>query len=224
MSGARRYAIHDKTATRSGEQIDKLQNQSFIIMNDPQTRTQQVTRTFTTPNAAPLFQGLPYHYQNVRKISAFCKCDPEKLARFIPEEFELGGDVIEVFVMEAPDAGPLGRYNEGGVVIPVKYQGQPGGHVAFEYVETDDSLAAGREIWGYPKKIADVPLNFAADGTASGSVVRRGSKIIAIDFQPEAVTFAKPELQPRFQLKVVPSADGIAQGLHQVIRLSLIHI
>lgn len=187
-------------------------------MNAHQTWNCSVTRTYTIPNAAPLFQALPYRYQNVRKVSAFCKCDPVKLARFIPDEFELAGDVIEVFLMESPDAGPLGQYNEGGVVIPVKYDGQPGGHVAFEYVETDDSLAAGREIWGYPKKIADVPLSFAPDGSVSGSVVRRGSKIIAIDFTPDAVTFDKPLLQPRYQLKVVPSADGVAKGLHQVIR------
>lgn len=187
-------------------------------MNDPQTQACAVTRTYTIPNAAPLFQELPYHYRNVRKISAFCKCDPVKLARFIPEEFELAGDISEFFIMETPDAGSLGQYNEGGVVIPVKYEGQLGGHVAFEYVETDDSLAAGREIWGYPKKMADVPLRFAPDGSVSGSVIRRGSKIIGMDFTPHAVTFEKPNLQPRFQLKVIPSADGVAPGLHQVIR------
>ncbi|MDP3342170.1 acetoacetate decarboxylase family protein [Frigidibacter sp.] len=187
-------------------------------MNDHSKRTYTVTKAYTIPNAAPLFQDPPYQYRNVRKISAFCKCDPAKLALFLPDEFSLAGEICEVFVMESPDAGPLGRYNEGGIVIPVSYDGQTGGHVAFEYVETDDSMAAGREIWGYPKKIADVPMTFAADGKVSGSVVRRGARIIAVDFTPAEAGFDKPVLQPRFQLKLVPPADGVSKGCRQVIR------
>jgi len=177
-----------------------------------------VTRVFTIPHAAPLFGNLPYHYRNVRKISAFCKCDPAKLARMIPDEFELAGDQCEIFVMEAPDAGPLGSYNEGGIVIPVTFNGQTGGHVAFEYVETDDSLAAGREIWGYPKKLADVPVVFGADGSASGQVIRRGTTLIAIKFTPEDMLFDKPVLQPRYQMKVIPSVDGVEPSSCKVIR------
>ena len=177
-----------------------------------------MARPYTLPVVGPLFEPLPYRYRNVRKVSVFCACDPEALARFLPDEFALVGDVCEIFAMETPDAGPLGRYNEGGVVIPVKYGDEVGGHVALEYVETDDSLAAGREIWGYPKKLAEVPISFGEDGSVEAVIRRRGVDIVAIDFQPGDAAFEKPVLQPRYQIKTFPSADGSSAGTYEVIR------
>lgn len=172
---------------------------------------------YTLPIVGPLYAEVPYSYRNVRKVSAFCRCDADALRRFLPEDFELASDMCEIFVMEAPDAGALGAYNEGGVVIPVRYGDKIGGHVALEYVETDDSMAVGREIWGYPKKLADVPMSFAGDGSVSGRITRRGTDIVSIAFTPADVAFEKPVLQPRYQVKTFPSAEGGAPDYYQVI-------
>ncbi|MBB3066151.1 acetoacetate decarboxylase family protein [Limibacillus halophilus] len=175
-------------------------------------------RPFSTPHIAPLYAELPYHYRNVRKISVFCQCDPAALTRFLPDEFELVGDTCEVFVMDAPDAGPLGSYTEAGLVIPARYDSIVGAHVALEYVSSDDSLAAGREIWGYPKKIAEVTLG--RDGT-TGKVVRRGATLIDVTFTPSDVAFEKPVMHPRLQIKTFAAADGSGFDYYQVIRNDL---
>lgn len=180
-----------------------------------------MVRAITIPNASPLYQALPYHYKGVRKLAAYCRCDPAALTKILPPELELIGDVCEVFAMEAPDAGPLGRYNEGGVVIPVRYGDLVGAHVALEYVETDDSLTVGREIWGYPKKIAEVPITVSADNEVEALIVRRGVDIVSMCFKPGGESLEKPLMQPRLQIKTFPAADGSGPDFYQIIRNDL---
>ncbi|NKC05101.1 acetoacetate decarboxylase family protein [Ochrobactrum haematophilum] len=96
----------------------------------------------------------PYNYFGYRKVSAICRVDSAALSAALPEQLTLESDIIEVFVMDVPDAGSLGSYREGGIVARVRYGEYVGGHVLYEYVTSDDSMAAGREIWGYPKSFA----------------------------------------------------------------------
>lgn len=179
---------------------------------------------FSTPHVAPLYPALPYPYRRVRKISAFCRCDPAALERFMPGELTLVGDVCEVFVMDAPDAGPLGHYTEAGVVIPARYGEVVGAHVALEYVSSDDSLAAGREIWGYPKKIAEVPFEKTGENRYRGSVIRRGRKLIDMAFAPAEIEFDRPVMQPRLQIKTFAAADGSGMDFYQIVRNDLADI
>lgn len=176
-----------------------------------------MAKPYTLPVVGPLYAAVPYHYKNVRKVSVFCRCNEDMLARFLPEDFEVATNLIEIFIMESPDAGALGTYNEGGVVIPIRYKGKVGGHVALEYVDNDDSMAVGREIWGYPKKLADCPMAFADDGTVTGKIVRRGIDLVSIAFKPSETSFEKPVLQPRYQIKTFPCAAGGDTDLYQVI-------
>lgn len=187
--------------------------EAFTLEN----RDEIMTAPFTIPHAAPLYGALPYHYRNVTKISAYCRCEPNALRRFLPPEFELVGDVCEVFIMEAPDAGPLGRYNEAGLVIPARYGAITGAHVALEYVETDDSLAVGREVWGYPKKLADVPMKIVGD-TVSAQVIRRGHQLMSMEFAPGGIEIDKPTMQPRLQVRSFPSVDKPQPDCHQIIQ------
>ncbi|WP_272011029.1 acetoacetate decarboxylase family protein [Roseovarius sp. ZX-A-9] len=175
-----------------------------------------MTMPFATPHAAPLYAALPYHYRNVTKISAYCRCDPKGLRQFLPPDFEVVGDVCELFIMEAPDAGPLGSYNEAGLVIPARYGDLIGAHVALEYVETDDSMAAGREIWGYPKKLADVPMTVTGNAV-SAQVIRRGVQLMGMDFTPGGNAIEKPVMQPRLQVRSFPAADGPLPDCYQII-------
>jgi acetoacetate decarboxylase len=67
----------------------------------------------------------------------------------------------------------FGPYDEFIVGIPCLYKGELYIYVPFIYVTTDAAMAAGREIGGWPKKIADIKLERAGNNYRLS--FRRGS-------------------------------------------------
>lgn len=180
-----------------------------------------MTTALTMPDRAPLYTAPPFRYRGVRVVYAWAKARPDGIRRALPPAFEPVGDMIQFFVMHTPDAGALGSYDEGGVVIPCRHGDLIGAHVAYEYVSADDSLCVGREIWGYPKKLAEVAFT-EEGGRIRGTVSRRGQTLIDIGFEAGGAEVAnKPALQPRLQVKRFPRADGRGFDMDQIIRNDL---
>lgn len=177
--------------------------------------------SYSLPQYAPLFDSPPYAYRGSRKLSVVCRADRAALQAALPASLTLASDLIEVFALDVPDAGALGSYREGGIVVNVSYQGQSGGHVLYEYVTTDDSLCAGREIWGYPKKLCEMDWFEGEASEVSASVMRRGKELIAIRFSASGPEYPPLDLQPRYQVKRIPSADGAGNDFDRVIRNEL---
>ncbi len=183
---------------------------------------------FTVPDRTPLFKPMPRFYKGYRKLSVLARATRAGIEKALPEGFEYAGDIIEVFVMQCPEVhdvanpamGPR-NYLEGGVVVPARYGDLTGGHVLYEYVTTDDAMAGGREVWGYPKKMAAVTFDEAPGGTINATVTRLGNRLIDARFTPAETTFDKPVLHPRLQVKRIPRADGQGFDVDQVIRNDL---
>src|SRR5699024_11750381 len=49
-------------------------------------------------------------------------------------------------------------YMDCAFVVPIKYEDKLGGYYFYEYENDDRAIAAGRDLWGYPKKYADIEL------------------------------------------------------------------
>jgi Acetoacetate decarboxylase len=174
-------------------------------------------KSYTMPDSAPLYPEVPYEYKGYRKLSVLCKANPEGIRKALPVEFEPVGDVIEVFLMSIPEVGGLDPYMEGGIVIPCRYGDIVGAHVVYEYVTDDDSMAAGREIWGYPKKLCRMTFEEKPDRIVS-TLTRRGTEIIRIELTPDAAApYEPPKMQPRLQLKRFVRADGQGFDMDQII-------
>lgn len=174
---------------------------------------------YALPQRAPLYQAPPFDYKAFSKVSVFCRVDEADIRAALPAPFKPRGDVIEFFIMDVPEGGALGSYAEGGIVVPMSYRGRPGGHVLYEIVTNDDSMAVGREVWGYPKKMGEVEWK-ATETSVSASLSRRGVSLIEIDFKAEGPTFEKPALHPRFQTRIIPSPEQSAVQT-QIIENSL---
>jgi len=103
-------------------------------------------------------------------------------------------------------------YTETGQVIPVKYKGQHGGYVHSMYLDDDAPIAGGRELWGFPKKLANPKIVHEGEvivGTLHyGSVLcapgTMGYKYASMD---EAKAIAGLEA-PAYLLKIIPHVDG----------------
>ena len=166
-------------------------------------------QAYALPQYAPLYKAPPFDYKAFSKVSVFCRVDEAAIRAALPHQFDLRGDVIEFFIMDVPAGGSLGSYAEGGIVVPMGYQGRPGGHVLYEIVTNDDSMAVGREVWGYPKKMGEVEWR-ATDDSVSAKLLRRGTSLIEIDFRADGSPFEKPVLHPRFQTRIIPSPESAA--------------
>ncbi|GLB61711.1 acetoacetate decarboxylase family protein [Cytobacillus sp. NCCP-133] len=168
------------------------------------------------PEYAPLYPSLPYVYKDYEKISIYAKGKKEILKTFLPAEFELTGDIFEVFVLKNNEVEGLDPYSEGGLIIPCQYKNQKGAVMAFEYVDSDDALCAGREIWGYPKKLGKV--TFEKNGTSiTGKVFRKGKEIINVTLVKENMDVEVPVLFPRLQVKRMPGVENGKMDLNFVV-------
>ncbi|MFX5705862.1 acetoacetate decarboxylase family protein, partial [Acinetobacter baumannii] len=65
--------------------------------------------------------------------------------------------------MRMPDSTGFGDYTESGQVIPVSFQGRKGGYSHSMFLDDDPPIAGGRELWGFPKKLAKPSLKVETD-------------------------------------------------------------
>ncbi|MGE0425949.1 MAG: acetoacetate decarboxylase, partial [Reyranellaceae bacterium] len=105
-------------------------------------------------------------------------------------------------------------YTESGVVIPCSYNGRPCNFVAQMYLDDDPPIAAGREIWGFPKKYAHPKLAIAKD-TLTGTLDYAGQRVatgtMAYKHALYARELTKTEASLRklqCLLKIIPDVDG----------------
>ncbi len=88
----------------------------------------------------------------------------EQASKFIPPELEivslLPGKTLGSIYISSYESGSFLEYNEL-IVAPgfVRYQGKIGAWISHIYVDNQDSVAGGREIWGLPKEMAEFSWN-----------------------------------------------------------------
>ncbi len=75
-----------------------------------------------------------------------------------------------------PDSSGFGSYTESGVVIACRFNGEDVNFVSQMYLDDDPPIAAGREIWGFPKKYAHPKLEIVKD-TLTGTLSYSGQLV-----------------------------------------------
>ena len=144
------------------------------------------------------------------------RTDIDKLREVVPEPLEVAGDTVAYEFIRMPDSTGFGDYTETGQVIPVRFKTkdgtvQEGGYVHAMYLDDNAPIAGGREIWGFPKKLASPKVAHEGDVVVCtlhyGSVLcvsaTMGFKHREIDPAPLLKALARPN----FMLKIIPHVD-----------------
>jgi acetoacetate decarboxylase len=126
---------------------------------------------FSMPAHAPLFPKPPYFY-NDATLMIFKYVTSDAAARMVPDVVELADPPTAGLVFASYPASNLGPYDEVVQFIDVTFKGRPLQFATFLYVTTDAAMAAGREMGGYPKKIARI--EFLSGPTWTGVLERPG--------------------------------------------------
>ncbi len=128
-------------------------------MNHDETRRQ----AFAMPLTSPSYPRGPYRFINREFLTITYRTDMGALRRLIPEPLAIPEPIVKYEFIRMPDSTGFGDYTESGQVIPVTLDGVAGGYVHAMFLNDEAPIAGGREIWGFPKKLADPSLRVEKD-------------------------------------------------------------
>ena len=171
-----------------------------------------VKRAFAMPLTSPAFPPGPYRFVDREYLIITYRTDPAALEKVIPAPLKLAEPVVKFEFINMPDSTGFGHYCESGQVIPVKLGDELGGYVHSMYLNDHPPIAAGRELWGFPKKLGDPELRVHKDtlmGTLDYSDFRVATGTMGFKHQQlDSAKVMASMAAPNFLLKIIPHVDG----------------
>ena len=184
------------------------------------------TVDYSMPRQCGLYPPPPYEYTHLRALIVLFQCPLDIKKRYLPPELEADKGFDIIFISEYPDT-TIGPYNENVILLACKYKKKPAAFVVNIYVDTDVALTAGREIWGYPKKLCDINLFPIQNNKVRGTLTRKNIKFldIEIDLMMDKSPAIDPKILgsiPLINLKLIPDvADNSKPILRQLTAINL---
>jgi acetoacetate decarboxylase len=120
---------------------------------------------FSQPVTAPLYPDPPYLYRGAKVILGVYEADAERIRPHLPPGVTPLEDPVRciAWVCAYPFT-TFGTYNEAILLVRVRFEGESYNYCPLIYVDAEAPMAAGREIWGWPKKFADLSFDFGGSG------------------------------------------------------------
>jgi len=203
-------------------------------------KTADILDLSSMPLASPSYPKGPYRFIDREYFIVTYESDPDIIREQLPEPLEPDGSntVLYEFI-RMPDSSGFGDYTESGIVIPAKYKGESVNFTAQMYLNVHAPIAGGREIWGFPKKLAKPSLETHHD-TLTGMLYYAGERVamgtmrykqeqISYDLKGETVctscveTLAKKMSKTQVNLKLIPDVDG-SLAIAQLVAYNLVDI
>lgn len=157
----------------------------------------------------------PYRFTNREFFVITYETDPDVLQTILAPGLELVAPVVKFEFIRMPDSTGFGAYTEAGQVIPVRYQGEQGNFTIAMFLDCEAPIAGGREIWGFPKKLAKPRLFVEEDvliGTLDYGSVRIATGTMGYKHHEADVSLLLENAkEPIFLLKNIPGVNGLPQ-------------
>lgn len=176
-------------------------------------KIEDVRRTaYSMPLTSPSFPRGPYKFFNREFFTVTYRTDPAALEKVVPEPLKVVEPIVKYEFIRMPDSTGFGDYTETGQVIPVELDGRKGGFVHSMYLDDEAPIAGGRELWGFPKKLAKPTFGVESDTLVAklhyGSVLcacaTMGYKYQELDHD----ALLEAMKAPNWMIKIIPHVDG----------------
>jgi acetoacetate decarboxylase len=192
-----------------------------------------------SPNGRASTYGKPPKHFGGRTMSVVFKADPAALAALVPPPLEpldepFGVVRITELMNDQGTAGTLledepewAQYNEAVVCVPATYRGVSGNYDPFLWVDNHACAAAGREVYGLPKKMARVRLtrHFPSDpigpgAKLSGHLEGLSRRLItaSVRLTRRATIDEMPRMDAFYALRWIPSPEAEGPDVHQLLQ------
>ena len=169
-------------------------------------------RAFAMPLTNPAYPIGPYRFHNREYLIITYRTDPKKLRELVPEPLQVDEPVVKYEFIRMPDSTGFGDYTESGQVIPVSFKGRKGSYTHCMFLNDHPPIAGGRELWGFPKKLAEPKLRAAIDtliGELHFGPLRIAIGTMGYKHKQADLAAVKASMEsPNFLLKIIPHVDG----------------
>lgn len=176
---------------------------------------EEILNLASMPALGPSYPKGPYRFINREFFIISYESDAAAIRAAVPEPLEPNKDNLVSFEwINMPDSSGFGAYTESGCVIPCTYKGEAVNFIVTMYLDDEAPIAAGREVWGFPKKYADPKLNVIKD-TLTGTL-HYADQLVAMgtmgykheshagELEKTKAAIAKTQVN----LKIIPGVDG----------------
>ena len=177
----------------------------------------------TMPVTNELAQKPPYYYRNMRMMFVTYRTDEDAAAHWLPAALELDEPALVTIIIAHYGFSTFGPYNEAMMAIRARLDGELVTYYPALFTDNEAPLAAGREIWGWPKKLAKISISDESE-VMMGIVERPvGNRLLTATMRN--VSPVEPQdfvLTTNVSLKVIPCAtDSKRPALAQLIGSNL---
>ena len=119
-------------------------------------------------------------FYEAEMLTVFWETKPEVVARLLPPPLEPAAyPLVIAFVANYPRTNFDMSYQESALFLRAVHKGQVGQYCLSMMVTNDMAMAAGREVFGFPKKMADIHLVKNGEDL-EGWTERRGVRFMEI--------------------------------------------
>ena len=171
------------------------------------------------PSDAPLYGKPPFYYTDLERLAFSYETDEEAVLDILPEGLEVPTPATATLLFLRYPFSTLGPYLEAILSVGCIWEGNPCGFIAHIVVDSDQPQAAGREIWGYPKKMAHITLETEGDLVIGTMERPRGNRICTGVMRLEQrMETGGPMSGPGMSLRVIPNPeDSMEPSLMELI-------
>ncbi len=121
-----------------------------------------------------------FEFYGAQTLFVFWETKPDIVARLLPPPLKAGPlPLVAAYVANFPETNFGPAYHEGGLFLHAQFDGVPGMYCLAMPVDGDMAMAGGREIYGFPKKMAQI--EFEKQGNVlTGRISRHGKRFFEI--------------------------------------------
>lgn len=188
------------------------------------------SRAQSTPWDAPLVPSFPFDMRNVEILTAFYRSDLSAVNAVLPAPLMPSGDIVAIHIYRMNDSDFFGAYNESAIQVGASLPGHSitGAYSPYLFLDSDGAVAAGREVYGQPKKLGKPQINIRQD-TIVGSVKRNGIRLIRVTTpykQQRAEIAEATGILPfitNLNYKIIPDVSGMP-AIRQITARELLNV
>jgi acetoacetate decarboxylase len=185
-----------------------FQDKGSDLMDEKEVRR----RAFAMPLTSPAYPVGPYRFVNREFLIITYRTDLQKLRELVPAPLKVDEPIVKWEFIRMPDSTGFGDYTESGQVIPVTFKGRKGGYSHCMFLNDHPPIAGGRELWGFPKKLAEPSLKAEIDtlvGELHYGAVRIALGTMGYKHKQADLAAVKTALEaPNWLLKIIPHVDS----------------